>query len=238
MDVHHNSKKERTKWHHYLWEFVMLFLAVFAGFLAENEREGYVERQQEKQYMKSMIQDLQVDTAQMGFIIKDFNRRIPGINICVNEFPKISNQFSYLFYNNLHLITGFEDFIPNDRTLQQLKSAGGMRMVENIKVSDSIMEYDKKIKDLLIEESIIFDYTKEFKNIFEILDADLWVNQSVLQQLNKKTMLVTNDKSLVSKYYGWIAGYRNFIPFYISQMQNTSDYATRLIYFIRSEYNL
>ena len=40
----------------------MLFLAVFAGFLAENQREHYVEHQREKQYIRSMIEDLQTDT--------------------------------------------------------------------------------------------------------------------------------------------------------------------------------
>jgi len=34
----------------------MLFLAVFAGFLAENQREHIVERQREKQYMQSLVE--------------------------------------------------------------------------------------------------------------------------------------------------------------------------------------
>ena len=41
----------------------MLFLAVFCGFLAENQREHYVEHQREKQFMTSMVEDLQKDTS-------------------------------------------------------------------------------------------------------------------------------------------------------------------------------
>src|SRR5215210_6733179 len=43
MDVHHHTHTPRKKWTHYLFEFFMLFLAVFCGFIAENFREHIVE---------------------------------------------------------------------------------------------------------------------------------------------------------------------------------------------------
>ena len=46
MEVHHHSSPApggshtpRKKWTHYFWEFLMLFLAVFCGFLAEYQLE-------------------------------------------------------------------------------------------------------------------------------------------------------------------------------------------------------
>jgi hypothetical protein len=38
MEVHQHSHTPRKKWHHYFWEFLMLFLAVTLGFLVENQR--------------------------------------------------------------------------------------------------------------------------------------------------------------------------------------------------------
>jgi hypothetical protein len=38
MEVHAHSHTARKKWTHYFWEFLMLFLAVFCGFMAENIR--------------------------------------------------------------------------------------------------------------------------------------------------------------------------------------------------------
>ena len=32
MEVHAHAHTARKKWTHYLWEFLMLFLAVFCGF--------------------------------------------------------------------------------------------------------------------------------------------------------------------------------------------------------------
>jgi hypothetical protein len=63
MEVHAHTHTERKKWIHYLWEFLMLFLAVYLRiFLAENQREHYVERQREKIYIHHFLDDLANDT--------------------------------------------------------------------------------------------------------------------------------------------------------------------------------
>ena len=69
MEVHHHSHTSRKKWTHYFWEFLMLFLAVFCGFLAENQREHFIEQRREKEYIKSFIEDLKSD-------ISNYNRQI------------------------------------------------------------------------------------------------------------------------------------------------------------------
>jgi hypothetical protein len=65
MEVHAHSHTPRKKWTHYLWEFLMLFLAITLGFFVENQREHMVEHQRELQYMRSMIEDLKSDTAEL-----------------------------------------------------------------------------------------------------------------------------------------------------------------------------
>ena len=61
MEVHHHSHTARKKWTHYLWEFLMLFLAVTLGFFVENQREHYIENQREKKYIQSFYEDLTAD---------------------------------------------------------------------------------------------------------------------------------------------------------------------------------
>src|SRR5215831_11088020 len=63
MEVHKHPHHvmHKKKWTEYLLEFFMLFLAVFLGFVAENVRENIADRDREKQYMQSMIEDLKVD---------------------------------------------------------------------------------------------------------------------------------------------------------------------------------
>jgi len=51
MEVHAHTQTARKKWTHYFWEFLMLFLAVFCGFLAEYKLEHIIEHQREEQYI-------------------------------------------------------------------------------------------------------------------------------------------------------------------------------------------
>ena len=66
MEVHAHSHTSRKKWIHYLWEFLMLFFAVFCGFLAEYQLEHKIEKDREKAYMYSMHEDLKSDTTQLS----------------------------------------------------------------------------------------------------------------------------------------------------------------------------
>ena len=65
MEVHHHSHTPGERWTHYLWEFLMLFLAVTLGFFVENQREHYIEHKREKQFISTMVEDLKSDTAQL-----------------------------------------------------------------------------------------------------------------------------------------------------------------------------
>src|SRR5436189_5349140 len=80
MEVHQHTHTERKRWTHYLWELFMLFLAVFCGFLAENEREHLVEHKQEKQYMKLMLEDIKTDTAELQKCVADVGSSLINID--------------------------------------------------------------------------------------------------------------------------------------------------------------
>src|SRR5688572_31065917 len=62
MEVHQHTHTARKKWSHYFWEFLMLFLAIFCGFLAENEREHLIERQRAKQLAKNLYKEIYADS--------------------------------------------------------------------------------------------------------------------------------------------------------------------------------
>jgi hypothetical protein len=71
MEVHHHAHSSRKKWTHYLWEFLMLFLAVTAGYFVENQREHYIEHKRARQYASTMLED-QMETL-MNILKKEFD---------------------------------------------------------------------------------------------------------------------------------------------------------------------
>src|SRR5512138_1796086 len=115
MEVHTHSHTERRKFTHYLWEFLMLFLAVFCGFLAEYQLEHIIEKDREKQYITSMIEDLKTDTANLASVIRRLNYRRSRNDTSLAFLQTISKGYNDTLWRNLPL--GFPDFIKSDRTL-------------------------------------------------------------------------------------------------------------------------
>src|SRR5476651_885120 len=54
MEVHHHPEVEKKGLKEYLLEGLMIFVAVFMGFIAENIREGIVEKHRETEYVREM----------------------------------------------------------------------------------------------------------------------------------------------------------------------------------------
>src|SRR5215471_4596046 len=75
MEVHHHPKVEKKNFKEYFFEFIMIFLAVTLGFFAENVRENSTDREREKQYMQSMIEDLKSDTLQINAVMQEKRSR-------------------------------------------------------------------------------------------------------------------------------------------------------------------
>src|SRR6478752_5022447 len=82
MEVHKHPHHvtHKKKWSEYLLEFIMLFLAIFLGFLAENLREQNVEHHREKEYILSLVEDLKSDTVQANEVLKKLNNSSIGID--------------------------------------------------------------------------------------------------------------------------------------------------------------
>jgi hypothetical protein len=174
MEVHHHAHTARKKWTHYFWEFLMLFLAVFCGFLAENQREHMVEHQREKKFIKSLVSDLQVDTARLNDILLQRHRRSTMLDSFVTLLNKedAAAYGRYLYYFNSFATRGpaFR-YTPVDGTMQQLKNAGNLRLIRTSAVNDSIIAYDVHTRSLVWgsqdEEEIMDTYRNIAEGIFD-----------------------------------------------------------------------
>ena len=144
MEVHTHTHTPRKKWTHYFWEFIMLFLAVFCGFLAENQREHYIEQQREKQFMNSMLEDLKSDTSLLADCVRywdDINNSIDSVSDAI-QFPLGKTDFAKA-YRHLSNALNYYGFRYNDRTIAQLKNSGGFRLIRQKEVAGKIILYDQ-----------------------------------------------------------------------------------------------
>ena len=239
MEVHAHSHTERKKWTHYLWEFLMLFLAVFCGFLAENQREHMIENRREKEYIKSFVEDLKQDTDQLKSIISSFDEKLLFKDSLLEELAnpevfKNSSRAYFFFEMSRH----FPDFIYTDRTIQQLKNSGGMRLLRNKAVSDSIVDYDSKVRTVFIAQeqlnSVVLTYGLEKSKLFQTRLIDT-VNHGFQFP---GIPLLTQNKNDVEEFYNNMKDQKRFFSYLKNLDTDLLARGVRLITFIESEYHL
>ena len=133
METHadHIHKAPGKGWKHYFFEFLMLFLAVFAGFLAENWREHYVEHQREKKFARRLLSDLQQDSIFFEDRIKQLEGRQQNhkafLETMINPVRAADWHVMRIF---VPLLTGTgSDFTT--ATYNQMKTSGSLRYIDN-----------------------------------------------------------------------------------------------------------
>jgi len=219
MEVHHHSQPAGKKWTHYLWEFFMLFLAVTLGFLVENQREHYVEKQRAKIYAANLYEDLKKDTATLTDVIEEndfFTHTMDTLCTLLASWDKHKITSGMItFYASYTPAINF--FSPENSTIQQLQSSGNLRIM-GYDISQKISEYTQRLTALENDYALnrsefekmealyfrIFDVYNRYM-IFPYRDS---ANRDSLSRLN--IPLLNDDPKLIREYMGW-AKFRGFI---------------------------
>ena len=145
MEVHHpHHPTHKKNWSEYIIEFVMLFAAVTLGFFAENVREHQIEKHREISYLKNVHEDLTLDLKNIDSVISQNTVRLHAMDSLFTYINsgKISDQDLYYYIRNLALRATFES---SHIGLDQIKSAGGLRMIKNFKIISGIQEYERNL---------------------------------------------------------------------------------------------
>jgi hypothetical protein len=245
MEVHAHSHTPRKKWTHYFWEFLMLFLAVFCGFLAENQREHMIEHQREKKFIRSLISDLSADTSRLGNIINLRNERVVMLDsfmVLLNK-PDAEAYGRTIYYFNSYATRGVAfRFTAADGTMQQLKNGGNLRLIQKTSVSDSIIAYDVVNRGYvwgnLDEEEIMDTYRNVAENIFDgrVLNA--------MRDQDNNVFILDYDPPFRRSEDGiFRLNYRlHMLSIYNKTMRhqarNLKEKATQLILQLKNEYHL
>ena len=66
MEVHHHPHVAKKNFKEYFLEFLMIFLAVTMGFIAENLREHFTERSNAREYAHLLVNDLNSDVKELN----------------------------------------------------------------------------------------------------------------------------------------------------------------------------
>ncbi|MFM8347571.1 MAG: hypothetical protein ACKOAR_05960 [Bacteroidota bacterium] len=205
----------------YLGEFLLIFLAVMAGAITENYREDYIERKEVRDYARSLVNDLRLDTAEIRNTRTD-KLWLAGIYdsaMQIIESGNVERHPGYLYYAARYLTLN-NIFNCQDVTFLQLQGSGNFRYFENEKIYRQISDYYKLNKRYASLEGP-FGYTDvdEIASItirlfdqqaLHSLDrADKEVVFSRVVNLQGELPALKNDKQALDLFYAALAQARH-----------------------------
>lgn len=234
----------KKNWTSYIKEFLMLFLAVFCGFLAENYRDSLSEQQKEKQFVRSYIEDLKEDTAaiQKNLLFQKLKKyQLDSLTNLLSE-QKIKGHENELYYLGRVLVRTTR-FQSNDRTISQLKNSGSMRLIRNENVADSIISYQKLIETILTN---IEDERRERREadpllaqIFDPFVFDKMLdNKMIINKPTDNPPLRSYDPALQQDLAYWIHQIKGSNIILTTRLEQLYHRAINMIKFLQKEYSL
>ncbi len=150
----------------------MLFAAVTLGFFAENYREHQIEKHREIQYLKNIHLDLERDIAEIDRI---YQRNA--------EYQQIGNELIQLydrgyqtdlpkFYYLVKSLALRTYFQRSKNGIDQLKNAGGLRLVENDEIIKRIQQIEIRVANIdMLQENIFQNLIHYRLKLGNVLDA-------------------------------------------------------------------
>jgi hypothetical protein len=200
-----NYKKEFKE---YFLEFFMLFAAVTLGFFAENIREFYGEREMEEKFIEVVIEDIDTDINSLKGIIKSQEKRILYEDSLIYLLAKreFSNMNNLYYYARVTSLRNF--FQPSINGFQQLKNAGGLKMIEQHDVIKKIQHYENEIQKLVeiqtISDGLLNVYRDKMATMFDgrvfkemfVTPNALDIYQKFQKPSGNPTLIVNSEKDL------------------------------------------
>ena len=153
MEVHHHthSSHEKRNWKSYAWEFLMLFLAVFCGFLAEYFLEHRIEKEKGKQYVQSMIEDMRSDSAKIERTLVRIKKQklgLDSLSLLFSNPPNSDSIIKRMYFLMIKNTLNTYSISFTKRTIAQLRNSGGMRLIPNKTSADEITSYSELVDDI------------------------------------------------------------------------------------------
>jgi hypothetical protein len=162
MEVHHHGHVHADKkWKEYLFQFLMLFLAITLGFLVENLREHYIENKRAKVLAVSLIEDLKSDITEIDSSISNLNSVIGNSDTVTNELAKPqSRRRDSILQTGAVTMQRFSFFDPQMGTYEQIKNSGSLRYFKQ--------DISKKMTDYEVDKNYIIKMAGNYLEYHQI----------------------------------------------------------------------
>ena len=229
MEVHHpHSHGGPKKLKEHLADFLMLFFAVFLGFMSEYYLEYRAERHKEHDYLVSMVQDLKEDTTEISL-------KVIGMTDLVKSGDKIAeiiykknwtdNDVDSIYLQGVNMVTRFVNVNFTSGTIDQLKNAGGFRLIRNQEIVKKITDYEKQKTALNRQlDALIGRWSRLHDIQNSLLHLEVFSSNGQLGGVNYDRKLLNDIKATTGSEF--LTDNRNSFYEYSNYINVTKGYVT------------
>ena len=144
MEVHaHSHSHGKKNWKAYFWEFIMMFFAVFAGFLAEYQLEHKIEKERAEKFLQSMLLDVRTNISNLDSLLKQDHIIIANHDALVNWLLQDSATINRAAFAKSLGAVWVRNFLVRKETYEQMRSSGSLRYIGNIEFLKKMMDYER-----------------------------------------------------------------------------------------------
>lgn len=237
MEVHHHPHLPhgKKKFRDYFLEFLMIFLAVTLGFLAENLREHITEGAKEKEYIHSLVEDLETDRAFLQRVVPEMQQTLHGLDTLIDQTylaveGKGDTRLMYYAYH--HYCRNIFHMELSQRTLNQLKNSGNMRLIRNDNAAKIISQMETGFERFAANTAFlkarqedpaqfglkIFDF-REYQRANTNEDGSINTNDAGFLRLSYAPKLSYSDPAYLKEFAAHLGYYRNYFSIYVSEVE-------------------
>jgi hypothetical protein len=204
-----NKKPIIKKWWKYIFEFVMLFLAVTLGFFVDNIREENADRNLELQHMQSLFLDLQQDTAMFREqikILKGVTMMCDSVILLTAQKERSAHEQQRLYFLTRRMTPRIAPNFVNERAFDEMRSSGALRLIHSKNIADSISKYYFSTKELIWLNDVVADRSQRKieveAKVFKVVVFDSMINKETLKFSPPKgnPSLITNDQLAINEF--------------------------------------
>lgn len=241
-NVTNPPKPEKKRIKEYLLEGLMIFIAVSLGFIADNIREYYTNKQIEQRSMELVVDNLREDLEDIQWNINYTEGKVKILDTLISFRDDIdslySKRFSYLVTKSIYNPTYFS----NTASIDQMKSSGSLQLIKNKEILSGIFMYQGRNERLATaRERINDDDDRWVENASTFLDMQNLADSRGLEffenSRSESQVHLKNHQQNIFKFFNQAIMRKSILEIiWLPQMRRQQENAEALIELLEKEY--
>lgn len=246
IEVHHHPKVEKKRVKEYLMEGLFIFIAVSLGFIADNIRVHFSNKEIEKRNMELIADNLRGDIENIKKNIRYNEEKVKILDTLIS-YKGIkyvdsiySQRFSYLVTKSIYNPA----FFSNTAAIDQMKFSGSLRLVKNKEILSGIYKYESMNEHIATNrERINDDDDRLVENISTFLDMQNLAKSRGIHFLETNQIIsnkqLLNNQQNIFKFFNQAIMRKSILEIiWLPQMRKQQKNAEELLKLLEQEYDI